>query len=232
LGDRLVALLDLQSSHPILQPSFDVTGLEMLAGEVSIAIQNADLYHEMLQARKQAESLAVENARLYAELLEISVQDELTSVLNRRGLMQRGKNELSHGRRLKYQVGILMFDLDNFKNINDTYGHAVGDQVLRAVAQACKGKIRDIDIFGRYGGDEFVIILPGCNLETACQVGARLRESVEQTGFPTNAGILHITISVGVVVGNPDELEDEVLYHKADLALYAAKQAGKNTIHF
>jgi diguanylate cyclase (GGDEF)-like protein len=230
LGDKLIGLLDLQSSRPILQPSFDITGLEMLAGEVSIAIQNADLYHEMLQARKQAESLAVENARLYSELLESSVLDELTSVLNRRGLLQKGKSELTHGRRLNYKVGILMFDLDNFKSINDTYGHGVGDQVLRGVAKTCKEKIRDIDIFGRFGGDEFIIILPGCNLDTACQVGERLRQSVEQTDFPTNAGILHITISVGVMVGNPDELEDEVLYHKADQALYAAKQAGKNTI--
>ncbi len=230
LGDRLIGLLDLQSSHPILQPSFDITGLEMLAGEVGVAIQNANLYQEMLQARKQAESLAGENARLYTELLESSVQDELTSVLNRRGLMQRGKNELTHGRRLKYQVGILMFDLDNFKSINDTYGHAVGDQVLIGVAKTCKEKIRDIDIFGRFGGDEFIIILPGCNLDTACRVGKRLCESIEQTDFPTNAGILHMTISVGAIVGNPEDLDDEVLYHKADQALYAAKQAGKNTL--
>ncbi len=230
LGEKLIGLLDLQSSHPILQPSFDITGLEMLAGEVGIAIQNAGLYQEMLQARKQAETLAGENARLYTELLESSVQDELTSVLNRRGLMQRGKNELTHGRRLKYQVGILMFDLDNFKSINDTYGHAIGDQVLRGVAKTIKEKIRDIDIFGRFGGDEFIIILPGCNLDTACQVGKRLCESMEQAAFPTDAGILHITISVGVVVGNPEDLEDEVLYRKADQALYAAKQAGKNTI--
>ncbi len=230
LGAKLIGLLDLQSSHPILQPSFDITGLEMLAGEVGVAIQNAGMYQEMLQARKQAESLAGENARLYTELLESSVQDELTSVLNRRGLMQRGKNELTHGRRLKYQVGILMFDLDNFKSINDTYGHAVGDQVLCGVVQTIKEKIRDIDIFGRFGGDEFIIILPGCNLDTACRVGKRLCESVEQTNFPTNAGVLHITISAGAVVGNPEDLEDEVLYRKVDQALYAAKQAGKNTL--
>jgi diguanylate cyclase (GGDEF)-like protein len=230
MGNKIIGLLDLQSPYPILQPSFDITGLEMLAGEVSIAIQNADLYQEMLRARERAESLAVENAALYNELLESSIQDELTCVLNRRGLLQRGRNELIHGHRLKYQVSFLMFDLDNFKIINDTYGHAVGDQVLYGVASTCKEKIRDIDIIGRYGGDEFVIILPGCTLETAGQVGERLRCGVEQVAFSTSEDILHVTISIGVAVGSAEELNFEDLFHKADQALYAAKLAGKNTI--
>ncbi len=231
LGEEIIGLLDLQSSQPILQPSFEITGLEILAGQVGIAIQNAGLYQEALQARKQAELLATENVRLYAELKESSIQDELTSVLNRRGLMERGRNELIHARRLNYQVGILMFDLDNFKNINDTYGHAVGDQVLCSVVRTCQRNIREIDLFGRYGGDEFVIIMPGTSLETACQVGKRLRENVEQICFPAEGGFPHITISVGVAIDSSEDLKLEELVHKADLALYAAKQAGKNTVH-
>ena len=101
---KLIGLLDMQSSRPILQPWFETTGLKMLAEQVGIAVQNADLYYEALQARQKAETFAAENSRLYAELVKSSLLDDLTSAFNRRGLMDRGRNELSHARRLNYEV--------------------------------------------------------------------------------------------------------------------------------
>lgn len=231
LGDQLIGLLDLQSAQPILQPSFETTGLELLATQVGIGMQNADLYQEALHARHQAELLATENARLYTELVDISIKDELTGALNRRGLMERGRNELSHAIRLNYPVGILMFDIDNFKNVNDTYGHTVGDQVLFAIVKLCQQNIREIDVIGRYGGDEFVILIPGCNLENTCQVGWRLLESVESFLLSAEQDTFSVTISVGVSSQGSEGLSLDEMIQKADLALYAAKQAGKNTVN-
>jgi diguanylate cyclase (GGDEF)-like protein len=230
VGEHVIGLLDLQSAKPILQPSFEITGLEMLATQVGIAMQNADLYQESLRAREQAEQLASENARLYGELMEISVQDELTSALNRRGLMDRGRYELLHAYRLKYQVGILMVDVDDFKKINDTYGHAVGDEVLCAIVKLCQQNIRETDILGRYGGDEFVIALPGCDLEDTYQKEKCLRDSVEQLRFSAGADFFGVTISVGAATCGPEKLELEELLQKADQALYISKQAGKNIV--
>ena len=93
------------------------------------------------------------------------------TALNRRGLMERGRNELSHARRLNYPMGILMFDVDNFKKVNDTYGHAVGDQVLCAIVRLCQQKFVKSISSAAMAGDEFVILIPGCNLENTCQVG-------------------------------------------------------------
>jgi diguanylate cyclase (GGDEF)-like protein len=230
LGADLLGVLDLQSSHPILQSSFETAGFKMLGEQVGIAIQNADLYQEALQARQQAEAFVAENARLYAELMHSSIQDELTSALNRRGLMERGRNEWSHARRLNYPLGIIMFDLDNFKNINDTFGHAVGDRVLKVVVETCQARIREIDILGRYGGDEFVILLPGSSLEPTAHVAKRLLESVGRVCIQEESSLVKVTISIGIAVCGPEEISFEDLFQKADLALYAAKQAGKNTI--
>jgi diguanylate cyclase (GGDEF)-like protein len=230
-GEKLIGLLDMQSSRPILQPSFETAGLRMLADQVSIAVQNADLYYEALQARQKAEAFAAENSRLYAELVKASLLDDLTGANNRRGLMERGRNELSHARRLNYEVGIMMFDLDNFKMINDTFGHGVGDQVLRVVAEVGLTNIREIDVLGRYGGDEFVIIMPGCNLDTVRQAAERLRACVEGLIIPYEGYELRTTISVGVTIYSKKDMTLEELLQKVDQALYVAKQSGRNIVH-
>ena len=229
-GEKIIGVLDLQSSSPILQPSFETTGLRMLAEQVGIAIQNATLYNDALEARQKAESYAAENSRLYAVLMKSSLLDELTGAFNRRGLMEQGRTEMSHALRLKYEVGLMMFDLDNFKVINDRHGHGVGDRVLRAVVEEGQANIREIDTLARYGGDEFVIIMPGCNLETVKIVAERLRAGVERLTIHQEEAILRITVSVGVAVYTNQEITLEELLRKADLALYAAKQAGKNNV--
>ncbi len=232
LGEQVIGLIDLQAAQPILQPSFEITGLKMLATQVGIAMQNADLYQDALRAREQAELLSTENARLYGELMETSVQDELTSAFNRRGLMERSRHELMLAHRLNYQVGVLMFDVDNFKKINDTYGHGVGDEVLCAVVKLCQQNIRETDILGRYGGDEFVILMPGCDLEDAYKKGNFLRECVEQSRFSSGDDFFHVTISMGIVVNSHEMFEFEELLQKADQALYLSKQAGKNIVSY
>jgi diguanylate cyclase (GGDEF)-like protein len=231
-GGKLMGLLDMQSSQPILQPCFESAGLKMLAEQIGIVVLNVDLYQAAIQAQERAEAFAAENSRLYAELVKLSLLDDLTGAFNRRGLMERGRNELSHARRLNYEVGILMFDLDNFKQINDSFGHGVGDHVLRVVVEAGQTNIREIDVLGRYGGDEFVIIMPGCNLDNARQMAERLRACVEGLKIVCEGNDLQTTISAGVTIyGNKEQTLEELL-QKADQALYTAKQSGKNIVHY
>jgi diguanylate cyclase (GGDEF)-like protein len=137
------------------------------------------------------------------------------------------ENELNRARRFQYPVSAIMLDVDHFKQVNDTYGHAVGDQVLRVVAERCHESIRDIDILGRYGGEEFAITLPATDLSGAHSVAERLRRSIADVPIPTERGDITITISLGVASNTQDVA---TLVNRADAAMYAAKQAGRNCV--
>jgi diguanylate cyclase (GGDEF)-like protein len=130
-----------------------------------------------------------------------------------------------------------MIDLDHFKRVNDTYGHSTGDLVLQAIAETCQRKLRKSDIFGRYGGEEFVIIMPETDEQRAWNVAERLRRSIVHISIPINDGAIAITISLGVATLSPEDLCSdnsgdllEKLIDKADQALYQAKQAGRNRV--
>jgi len=130
-------------------------------------------------------------------------------------------------------VSAIMLDIDHFKQVNDTYGHAIGDQVLRAVAKRCGESIRDIDVLGRYGGEEFAVILPSTDLPGAETMAERLRRSVADAPVPTERGDITVTISLGVASsaqGQDDEEDVAALLNRADAAMYAAKQAGRNRV--
>jgi diguanylate cyclase (GGDEF)-like protein len=124
-----------------------------------------------------------------------------------------------------------MFDIDNFKQVNDSYGHAAGDLVLRTVTRQCLANIREIDILGRYGGDEFIVLLPECKQEEiATLVAERLRTCIENYPVNIGGGQVRVTISLGITISSPEEKVLEDVFHDADQALYAAKVAGKNLI--
>jgi diguanylate cyclase (GGDEF)-like protein len=153
----------------------------------------------------------------------------LTGVYNRRGLFQLGEFEFLRARRINRPFCVLMLDLDHFKRVNDHYGHATGDQTLRGLAERCRAVSRSVDMISRYGGEEFVIILPETNLESAWHVAERLRQSITKDPFPTDAGPLRITISIGVAEATKlDTLN--TLIERADTALYEAKHAGRNCV--
>ena len=175
-------------------------------------------------------SVALENSRLLAEVQRLAITDELTGIKNRRGLFECGNRELAIAKRTHRPLGVLMIDLDNFKDVNDKYGHAVGDVVLREVARRISQHIREIDIFGRYGGEEFVVLLSENDLAFSLLIAERIRQAIANDGIPTGSDIIHITASVGV-----DELDLSItnldqLIKKADQALYIAKNNGRNQV--
>jgi diguanylate cyclase (GGDEF)-like protein len=173
-------------------------------------------------------ALAIMNVRLFERNKRLALTDELTGVYNRRYLMQIGEKEVKRALRFDESLSVIILDFDNFKNINDTYGHAVGDEAIRKVIHTCRGVIRDIDILARYGGDEFVILLAKADQEIARQVAERLQGEVNQKEIETIRGKILVTISMGAA-----ELSDQVqtlsqLLMAADEALYLAKRDGRS----
>ncbi len=173
---------------------------------------------------------ALQNATLYAEVQRLATTDAVTEQLNRRRFFELGDLEMHRFHRFHNPLSAIMLDLDNFKDVNDTYGHAVGDQVLRSVAIRCRANIRIVDILGRYGGDEFVILLPGADLNETQEIAERIRQSVIQSRIPTNQGPVPISISLGIAQASYDMDNLSVLLGRADAALYAAKQRGRNRV--
>jgi len=128
-------------------------------------------------------------------------------------------------------LSVLVLDLDHFKRVNDTHGHRAGDQVVQAVAQVIRFCVREGDIACRFGGEEFAILLPRADLQTALTIGERLRDSLARTEIPTEHGLLQVTVSIGVAcLEEGDDPDLESLLDRADAALYAAKHAGRNRI--
>jgi diguanylate cyclase (GGDEF)-like protein len=174
-------------------------------------------------------AIVLENARLFSISQTQAITDALTNVYNRRGLYQLGEFEFERARRIHRPFSVLMFDIDHFKRVNDTHGHAIGDQVLRHLAERCRQNSRVMDIIGRYGGEEFVILLPETNLESARQTATRLRRTIIRTPFITDAGSLPVTVSMGVAEATERDTFN-TLIEKADKALYHAKQTGRDRI--
>ena len=155
--------------------------------------------------------------------------DALTSIWNRGAILELLERELSRARREDSSVGILLADVDHFKNINDTWGHLVGDEVLRAVTGRLKAAVRSYDAVGRYGGEEFLILLPGCDrtkLETKAE---QLRRTAERSPIETSAGPMPVTISIGgIASADCPQCEFKKLLRATDTALYRAKLGGRN----
>lgn len=175
-------------------------------------------------------AIAIENAKLFAETQRLARTDALTGIANRRYLFEVGTQEISRARRFGHPLSALMLDIDHFKLVNDTYGHAVGDQVLQSVARLCKGYVRDIDIVARYGGEEFTILLLETELAGARILAERLRAHVAQSRIVTDQGAVGVTLSTGIADAQMESDGFESLLARADGALYAAKQAGRNRV--
>ena len=175
-------------------------------------------------------AIAITNARLFAEVQLAAITDELTGLFNRRHIMALAQQEYQRARRFGHPLSAIMIDIDHFKAINDTYGHAVGDQALVEVARRLRTGVRAIDITSRYGGEEFLLVLPETALAGAGLLADRLRRGMAANPIATVGGSLSITISLGVATIQPDLPDMATLVANADTALYAAKQAGRNRV--
>ena len=209
VGDQVIGMLAVDSMDPNFFNADHVRLTTAFADQVAVAIQNA---------------------RLFREVEQLAHTDGLTGLNNRHRFLELARHEFKRARRHPHALSAIMLDIDHFKTVNDTYGHAVGDHVLQTVARRCKGAVREIDILGRYGGEEFVSILLETDLHGANMVAERLRRCVEEPPIETERGPLSVTVSIGIADMNADCQDLESLLRHADQALYAAKQAGRNQV--
>jgi diguanylate cyclase (GGDEF)-like protein len=156
--------------------------------------------------------------------------DSLTGVANRRALKERLKNETYRYQRYNQVFSLLVFDLDRFKSINDQYGHWAGDRCLKEIVKRIKPMLRETDLIGRWGGDEFLMIFPATCLESAVTVAERLRKMIQNTRFVYQKQEIGLTISIGVTQIKEADQTIEMVFNRADKAMYRSKKAGGNTV--
>jgi diguanylate cyclase (GGDEF)-like protein len=173
---------------------------------------------------------ALKRARLFQEMQSLASSDPLTGLRNRRNLFELGRMEFDRSQHMNQHFSCLMLDLDHFKAINDSHGHPIGDLVLQEVAKRSQSCIRDTDIIGRYGGEEFLIFLPETDMESAVQVAERLRKSIADTPIQIAEKELQITVSIGVSKRDENTPELQTIIARADQAMYIAKHKGRNQV--
>jgi diguanylate cyclase (GGDEF)-like protein len=183
----------------------------------------------LLEVLGNQASTSIANARFHEEIERLAITDGLTGLFNYRNFQERLLQEFSRFDRFSEPLSMLIIDLDYFKKINDTYGHPVGDTVLKGVADIIKTTIRSIDIPARYGGEEFAVILIGTDANGAKNMAERLRQAVMNTSFSAGGNTFKVTISIGIsTFPYHDVTSKEELIEKADQALYYAKREGRN----
>jgi diguanylate cyclase (GGDEF)-like protein/PAS domain S-box-containing protein len=210
LRDKVIGVISMQSIKPYVYTPDHIRLLETIATQAAIAI---------------------DNARLYEEAQRAATTDFLTGLLNRRELFNRAEMEFERARRYRHDLAVMMIDIDHFKTVNDTYGHLAGDQALRVLSRICQENMRLVDVVGRYGGEEILILMPETDHEHAMLAAERLRQQIEAMKVETESGDVTMTVSIGVADFNRDRtLTLETLIGRADAALFAAKDAGRNRV--
>lgn len=174
--------------------------------------------------------LCVERIDLYDKFQQLSIYDALTESYNRRYFLMRFLEEFERAKKFSLNLSFLMIDIDNFKNINDTYGHLVGDAVLKEIAKIIRQNMREIDSLSRFGGEEFSVILPETDKMSAIVVGERIRSRISQQIIKAFDETLNVTMSIGISNFPHNTLYSDVLMETADKALYQAKTTGKNKV--
>jgi diguanylate cyclase (GGDEF)-like protein len=210
IGERIIGVISVQAYAKSAYSRTDIEIFEQLAANAAIAL---------------------ENARLFAETRRLAITDSLLGVFNRRHFFELARGEMERARRYHHPLAIVMIDVDDFKQINDSHGHLVGDQVLRGVATRCKETLRTVDVLGRYGGEELVVLLPETDTVGALEAAERQRAMIAGTPIVAEDVSVSVTCSFGVASWNP--LEDtrlEDILDRADQALYTAKNAGRNQV--
>lgn len=209
LKDRVVGVISIQSYKPNAYSPDQIRLLEIIATQASVAIQNA---------------------QIYAQMEQLATTDTTTGVFSRFQFTSLAAVELERAERFGNPMALIMIDFDLFKQVNDEFGHVMGDQVLKKIMEICKETLRAYDILGRYGGDEFVILLPETTLDGACEVAERLRTVIENADMCMEVKSIRIAASFGVAVLTSDCRSLRELLIRADKALYTAKQSGRNCV--
>jgi diguanylate cyclase (GGDEF)-like protein/PAS domain S-box-containing protein len=246
-GYSLSELLQMENAFPLVDPAQRdhlrlVIG-RLKAGETLPPFERIFLHKDGHQIFTEAspallsEDLAIvivrditERKRLESELERLATTDPLTGALNRRELIRRAEIELERARRYGHPTSAIILDIDNFKTLNDTYGHPAGDKALVALAQLLTREIRAMDFAARYGGEEFMLILPETSLEKARSIAERIRRAVADMPVIADDQTIRFTISLGVTSSENVGQDFESLLKEADRLLYRAKQSGRNQV--
>ncbi|NTU51292.1 MAG: sensor domain-containing diguanylate cyclase [Candidatus Aminicenantes bacterium] len=206
-----------------------VTGLIALYNADTPAFTDEDARVAELFASQVA--IALDNSRRVELMERQAITDELTGLYNRRAFALMGEKEVGRARRYQRPLALILFDIDHFKTVNDSHGHLIGDQVLRILTDRVTKTTRATDIVCRYGGEEFIVLMPEAGREEALAMAERLREEISRITVVTAGGTLSLTVSLGLAsLGlNGDEDLDSLIV-RADRAMYLAKAAGRNTV--
>jgi diguanylate cyclase (GGDEF)-like protein/PAS domain S-box-containing protein len=247
IGERLDTLLPerFQLQHDVMIDEFGAGALEVK----QMGRRNRQIYGRRKDgnefvASAQIMKLGDKDSRYFAavmrdiseskkteeELLRLAATDPLTGALNRREFSLLAEREALRSNRYHHALSLLMFDLDYFKKLNDTYGHSAGDKVLQRFTTLCVNALRNVDIFGRWGGEEFVALLPETDIEGAAVIGERLRKLVADSVLNYADHKINFTVSVGVAQYKDSESSIDGPLGRADSAVYDAKKAGRNRI--
>ncbi|HIP43626.1 MAG TPA: diguanylate cyclase [Aquifex aeolicus] len=208
--------------------------IELLRQNLRLTGNKDDEIYELkvsiLKMMESLEKLLLKTTREKIHYEIMALTDSLTKLYNRRIFIEVAEKELSRASKFGDSFSIILLDIDNFKKINDTYGHDVGDIVLRTVAEVLKKNVRKMDMVVRWGGEEFIVMLPNTNLKNAVKVAEKLRKLIERTKMKLPSGeVINITVSVGVSSFKGQRSLDEII-KEADIALYTAKSRGKNRV--
>jgi len=167
-------------------------------------------------------------AKKHAEVL--ANKDELTSLKNRRAFFEQGNQLFKQATRFQHPVSVIMIDIDHFKNINDNYGHSIGDTVLKVIANVLQSSIREVDILARIGGEEFALVLPETGIDKAYKLAERIRQKIADEKITHEGKTFHVTASLGIASCTVTSQSLENMLTKADDALYIAKKKGRNQV--
>jgi diguanylate cyclase (GGDEF)-like protein len=241
--DAVNELIDAVASKSIrILDSFDISPGSMrpfsqILQDVNEELSNLNTSYELLvvelrEAKVKAEVLATELQNANRKLHELAFRDGLTGLFNHRYFQEEIDRELERSRRYEREFSLILFDIDHFKKINDTYGHPVGDRVLNAISKIAEKAVRTSDVVARYGGEEFAVILPETDFLAAKTVADRIRGDIERMSIDADGLTIKLTVSLGYTsYRNSSKIQGKgAIVSMADKALYAAKQSGRNTV--
>jgi diguanylate cyclase (GGDEF)-like protein len=228
--DEALGILSVASHRPLDFPAQEVELLEGLAAQLATAIKGIQLYQEVAESREELQRLNEQLRESMGIEHHLARTDALTGIPNRRFIDETIDAESTRARRYGQALSVAMADLDDLKGINDTYGHQAGDEMLRFVAGLARESCRQVDVVGRYSGDEFVFVLPATALQDAAAFAERFRRRLAESLAPNHAGDpLRLTVSLGVAQWENESMEEPAsLIAQADRAMYEAKAAGRN----
>jgi len=243
-GEDVSELIDTVASKSIdILTSFDVSPGAMrpysqIMQEANEELSNLNSSYELLvielrEAKEKAELLANELQNANKKLHELAFRDGLTGLYNHRYFQEEMEREMERARRYEREFSLILFDIDHFKKVNDTYGHPAGDQVLKAISRVAELSVRKSDSVARYGGEEFAVILPETDFKGAKVFAERIRSEIEKLTIDVNGLSIRITVSVGYTsYRHMAKIQEKgTVISMADQALYTAKQSGRNTVH-